>query len=136
MDEGTRFLILSLEGESYAIPITRLLEITIPRDIQKDANLTEMFEGKIEFRGKRIPVLNAKKVFKLPGKPGTALLVVNSVKGVLGILVDAVTEIIDTVQRPVPVPKGVMNPTLNYFGGIIRHKDALILLLNEDGLMP
>lgn len=136
MDEGTRFLILSLEGESYAIPIARLLEITMSRDIQKDANLTAVFEGKIEFRGKKIPVLNAKKVLKLPGKPGTALLVVNSIRGVLGILVDAVTEIIDSVQKPVPLPQGVMNPTLQYFGGIIRHKDDLILLLNEDGLMP
>ncbi len=136
MDEGTRFLILSLEGESYAFPITRLLEISIPRDIRKDANLTEMFEGKFEFRGKWIPVVNVKKLFKLPGKPGTALLIVKGAKGVLGMLVDAVTEIIDTMQKPVPMPRGVMNPTLHYFGGIIRHRDDLILLLNEDGLLP
>jgi purine-binding chemotaxis protein CheW len=136
MDDATRFLILSLEGERYAISITRLLEIAVPRGIQKDANLTEVFEGKVEFRGKRVPVLNIKKIFKLPGKPGTALLMIKSVKGVLGMLVDAVTEIIDTAQKPVPVPKGVMNPTLQYFGGILRHRDDLILLLNEDGLLP
>jgi purine-binding chemotaxis protein CheW len=136
MDEGTRFLILSLEGESYAIPITRLLEIAVPHGIQKDANLTEVFDGKFEFRGKWIPVLNLKKIFKLSGKRGTALLVVKGAKGVLGMLVDAVTEIIDTAQKPVPVPKGVMNPTLQYYGGILRHRDDLILLLNEDGLLP
>ena len=136
MDEGTRFLILSLEGERYSIPITRLLEITVPRGIQRDANLTEVFEGKFEFRGKWIPVLNIKKIFRLTGKPGTALLVIKGAKGILGILVDAVTEIIDTDQKPVPVPKGVMNPSLGYYGGIIRSKDGLILLLNEDGLLP
>ncbi len=136
MDDATRFLILSLEGERYAISITRLLEIAVPRGIQKDANLTEVFEGKVEFRGKRVPVLNVKKIFKLPGKPGTALLMIKGAKGVLGMLVDAVTEIIDTAQKPVPVPKGVMNPTLQYFGGILRHRDDLILLLNEDGLRP
>jgi purine-binding chemotaxis protein CheW len=136
MNEGTRFLIVSLGGESYAMPITRLLEITVPQAIKKDANLTEVFEGKFEFRGKWIPVLNVKKIFRLPGKPGTTLLVVNSAKGVLGMLVDAVTEIIDTAQKPVPVPKGVMNPTLQYFGGILRHRDDLLLLLNEDGLLP
>ena len=32
-----------------------------------------MFEGKFEFAGKWIPVLNIKKIFRLPGKPGTAL---------------------------------------------------------------
>lgn len=135
MDEGTRFLILSLEGERYAVPITRLLEITVPRNLQQDANLTEIFEGKVEFRGRLIPVLNAKKIFKLAGKPGVALLVVKGAKGVLGILVDAVTEIIDTDQKPVPLPRGVMNPTLPYYRGILRHASSLILVLNEDGLL-
>jgi purine-binding chemotaxis protein CheW len=136
MNQGTRFLIVSLGGESYAMPTTRLLEITVPQAIKKDANLTEVFEGKFEFRGKWVPVLNVKKIFRLPGMPGTTLLVVNGAKGVLGMLVDAVTEIIDTAQKPVPVPKGVMNPTLHYFGGILRHRDDLLLLLNEDGLLP
>jgi len=136
MDEATRFLILSLEGENYAIPITRLLEIMVSRDIQKDTNLTEIFEGKFEFRGKWVPVLNLKKLFKISGKPGTALLVVKSSKGTLGLLVDAVTEILDTAQRPVPMPRGVMNPSNRYYGGIIKQKENLVLLLNEDGLLP
>jgi purine-binding chemotaxis protein CheW len=136
MDEGTRFLILSLAGEEYAIAITRLLEITASRQLQKDPNLTEMFEGKFEYRGKLIPVLNIKKVFKLSGPPGVTLLVVKSGKGMIGILVDGVTEILDTDQKPVPMPKGVVNPTLQYYNGILRHKENLVLLLNEDGLMP
>ncbi len=128
-------MILSLDGGSYAISISRLLEITSPRGIQRDPNLTPVFEGKCEFRGKWIPVLNAKKIFKLSGKPGNALLVINSAKGVLGILVDAVNEIIDTDQKPVSLPKGVMNPALRFFAGVIRHKGELILLFNEDGLL-
>jgi len=136
MDDRTRFLILSLGGESYALPITRLLEIMVPRDIQKDANLTAMFEGKIEFRGKLIPVLNIKKIFQLPGALGATLLVVKSVKGTVGLLVDAVTEIMDSEQKPLPIPKGVINPTLQYYSGALRYKENIVLLLNEDGLLP
>jgi len=138
MDEGTRFLILSLEGENYAVPIASLLEITTPHELRKDPNLTELFEGKFEFRGKLIPVLNAKKLFKLPGKPGMTLLVVTTGKGTLGFLVDAVTEILDTDARQgvVPLPKGVINPSLQYYSGVLRHKENLVLLLNEDGLLP
>jgi len=135
MDEGTRFLILSLGGETYALPITRLLEITVPRNIQKDAKLTELFEGKIEYRGALIPVLNIKRLFKLPGTPGSALLVVKSCKGMLGLLVDAVTEILDSEQKPAPMPPGVVNPSYRYYSGVLRHKDNLVLLLNEDGLL-
>ncbi len=136
MAEGTRYLILSLLGEDYAMPITRLLEITVPRGIQKDKNLTEVFEGKFEFRGKSLPVLNLKKLFKLQDGPGTALLVVQSAKGTLAILVDAVTEIFDTTQKPALMPVGILNPTMRYYSGILKHRDNLVLLLNEDGLLP
>ena len=136
MDESTRFLILSLGGEGYAIPLTRLLEITAPHGLRRDTDLTEAFEGKYEFRGKWIPVLNLKKVFKLQEGSGAALLVIKSGKGVLGLLADSVTEILDTGQKPLPVPRGVINPSLRYYSGILRHGEGLVLLLNEDGLLP
>jgi purine-binding chemotaxis protein CheW len=136
MPEGTRYLILSLQGEGYAIPISRLLEIAAPRDIQQDKSLSELFEGKCEFRGRFVPVLNLKKILNLPGGKGTALLMVQSAKGTMGLLVDEVTEILDTAQKPAPVPVGVLNPSLRYYSGILRHRDNLVLLLNEDGLLP
>lgn len=135
MDESTRFLILSLDGESFALPIAKLVEITVPRGLQTDDKLTSIFEGKFEFRGKWIPVLNIKKILKLSTTPGSVLLVMNGVKGVLGLLVDGVVEIIDTDQKPAALPYGVMNPSQKYYSGIIRHKGQLILTLNEDGLL-
>jgi len=135
MDFGTRFLILSLGGENYAIPITRLLEITMPRNIQKDPKQADIFEGNVEYRGAWIPVVNMKKILKITGGPGENLLVVNSSKGVLGLLVDSVVEILDTDQKPVPMPRGVVNPSLTYFRGILRYKDNLVPLLDEDGLL-
>lgn len=136
MEEKTRFLILLLQGESFAIPITSLLEITVPRNIQKDPKLSEIFEGKIDYRGKMIPVVNLKKVLKLHGSPGGGLIVVKSSKGVLGLLVDAAKELLETAQRPIPMPRGVVNPSVNYFAGILRNNEDLVLLLNEDGLLP
>ncbi len=136
MDDSSRFLILSLGGDNYALPITKLIEISVPRNLQKDAKLTELFEGKIVHRGKTIPVMDVKKVFKISGPPGAALLVVRCAKGVLGLLVDSVTEIMDTAQQATPLPAGIMNPSLQYYRGILRHKDSLVLLLNEDGLLP
>jgi purine-binding chemotaxis protein CheW len=135
MDFGTRFLILSLGGENYAIPIARLLEITMPRNIQKDPKQAENFEGKVEYRGTWIPVVNIKKILNVAGGPGENLLVVNSSKGVFGLLVDSVVEILDTEQKPAPMPNGVVNPGLPYYRGILRHKDGLVPLLDEDGLL-
>jgi purine-binding chemotaxis protein CheW len=136
MEEKNRFLILLLQGESFAIPITSLLEITVPRNIQKDQKLSEIFEGKFDYRGKLIPVVNLKKILKLPGSPGGGLIVVKSSKGVLGLLVDTAKELLETAQKPVPMPRGVLNPSLNYYAGILRDREDLVLLLNEDGLLP
>jgi chemotaxis signal transduction protein len=136
MDDKTRFLIVLLEGESFAIPITSLLEITISRNIQKDQKLSEIFEGKFDYRGKMIPVVNLKKVLKLPGNPGGGLIVVKSSKGVLGLLVDTAKELLETTQKPVPMPRGILNPSLNYYAGILRNREDLVVLLNEDGLLP
>lgn len=136
MDQKTRFLILSLQGESFAIPVASLLEISVPRTIQKDQNLSEIFEGRIDYRGKLIPVVNLKKILRLPGNPGGGLVVLKSSKGVFGLLVDAAKELLETAQKPVPMPHGVLNPDLNYYAGILRHREDLVLLLNEDGLLP
>ena len=135
MGTETRFLILSLDGEGYAIPIDRVAEITVPREMRRNGDLTEVFEGRVEFRGKWMPVLNLRKLFKLSGAPGSVLLIVKSGKGDIGMLVDAVTEILDADKKPLPMPQAVLNPSLPYFHGIIRHKGKLVLLLNEDGLL-
>ncbi len=135
MDEKKRYLILALEGESYAIPIESLVEITAPRNIQRDQKLSEVFEGKIEYRGKPIPVVNLKKILKLPGAPGAGLIVIKSAKGMLGLLVDMAKELLETTQAPVPLPPGAVNPSLPYYAGILRNREDLVLLLNEDGLL-
>lgn len=136
MDETNRFLILSLEGEHYAISISRLIEISAPREIRKDPKLTEIFEGKVDYRGKWIPVINLRRLFKVPGGASTALLIIKSLKGPLGIVVDGVSEIVAVEHAPVPIPRGVINPSIKYYRGILRHGDILTLLINEDGLLP
>ncbi len=117
------------------MPVTRVAEISTSQGLEPDSNLTASFEGKIEFRGRRIPVLNLKKLFRLQGGAGKVMLVLKSQKGKVGVLVDAVTEILDTDRQAIPMPYGVVNPSLPYYRGILRHRGGLILLLNEDGLL-
>ena len=135
MAEGKRYLIFSLEGENYAIPVSGLLEITVARNVQKDPSLGG-FEGKFEFRGSWVPVLNINAFFRLTSKPGTTLLVVRGKKRIIGILVDAVTDIFDTEQKLIQLPTGLVDPALRCYVGLLRYKETLVLLLNEDGLLP
>ena len=53
-----------------------------------------------------------------------------------GLLVDAVTEIVDTQQKPAPLPgRRAWIRAQRYYAGVLRSKGELILLLNEDGLL-
>ena len=131
-----RFLILSLAGETFAITIESLIEIAVPRVITKEPNLSEIFEGKVEYRGGEIPVVNLKKVLKMPGDPGRSLIVVKSTKGVLGLLVDAANELLESSQQPVQLPPGLLESKHNYYAGILRNREDLVLLLNENRLLP
>jgi chemotaxis signal transduction protein len=135
MAEGKRYLIFSLEGENYAVPIAGLLEITVARNIEKDLDLPG-FEGKVEFRGSWVPVLSIHKFLNLSSPPGSTLLVTQGKNGILGLLVDAVTDILDTGQSLIPMPDNLVDPDLRCYNGILRYKETLALLLNEDGLLP
>ncbi|MDA8099704.1 MAG: chemotaxis protein CheW [Nitrospiraceae bacterium] len=136
MAETTRYLIVQLEGEDFAIPITSLLEIAASHQVQKDPNLSEIFEGKIDYRGKMIPAVNLKKVLGMSGKPGNALIVIKGAKGVLGLLVDAAKELLEFTGRPLPLPAGIINSGRLLYAGVLKSRDELVLLLNEDGLLP
>ena len=134
MADETRFLILSLGGAGYAVPVSRVVEITAPRDIQRDKGLTEAFEGKVEYRNKLLPVLNVRKVLRLGGEGGSTMLVLRTAKGEVGFLVDAVIEIADSAA-PSPMPRGVLDSAFPYYRGVLRHKNELVLVLNEDGMV-
>lgn len=136
MAESVRYLILTLNEETFAIPIASLLEITVPRDIQRDPNLSEIFEGKVDYRGRLIPVLNLKKVLKLPGGAGASMIVTKCGKGVVALLADGAKELLETREVPTQMPAGVVNPSLSCYAGVLRNRDELVLLLNEDGLLP
>jgi chemotaxis signal transduction protein len=136
MNDGTRYLIISLGDGKYALPLARLQEIAAPRAIQKAPELAEPFEGRYEHRGTTISVLNMNKLFRLSDKIGQTLLVINNSQGLLGLLVDGVSEIFDAEQKPIAMPGGVVESGGDRYGGILRHNEDLVLLLNEDGLLP
>jgi chemotaxis signal transduction protein len=135
MDEQNRFLIVSLEGEPFALPVANLVEITVPRAVQKDPQLSALFEGMMEYRGVMIPVADLKKILNIPGRPGPSLLVMKNTKGTLGFLVDTAVELLTAAEAPAQLPRGLMRDGQKIYAGILRKADELVLLLNVEGLL-
>jgi chemotaxis signal transduction protein len=135
MDEQNRFLVVSLEKEHFALPLANLIEITVPRAVHKDPQLSPLFAGAMEYRGSRIPVADLKKLLKLPGRPGASLVVMKSPAGMRGFLVDTALELVTAAESPAPLPRGLISGSHRAYAGIFRGRDGLVLLLDVDGLL-
>jgi hypothetical protein len=49
--------------------------------------------------------------------------------------VDAAKEILESAQKPAQLPKGIMDPHQTYYAGILRNREELVLILNENSLL-
>jgi purine-binding chemotaxis protein CheW len=91
--------------EEYAIDLRRLREILQPLPITRVPRAPEFIEGVMNLRGEVIPVIDVRKRLGLVPRPGgrSKVLVVNIAGRALGMIVDAVSEV-------VRIPRSAIGP--------------------------
>ena len=128
-----QIVVFRLGGEDYGIEINQVREIIRKREITPVPRQPPYVEGVINVRGTIIPVINLKKRFGLLGDPSTQphTIIVESGEGLVGILVDSVSEVIrvprDRIHHPPPVSMSVDS---EYLRGICRVGDRLLIYLD------
>jgi purine-binding chemotaxis protein CheW len=130
-----QIVVFRLGGEDYGIEISQVREIIKKRSITPMPRQPAYVEGVINVRGTIIPVVNLRKRFGLTGdelsEPHT--IIVESGDGLVGILVDSVSEVIrlpqDRIHPPPPVSIGVDS---EYLRGICRVGDRLLVYLDVE----
>ena len=122
-----------LGGEEYGIEISQVREIIRRREITPIPRQPSYVEGVLNVRGTIIPVVNLKKRFGLTGEiskhPHT--IIVESGDGLVGLLVEAVSEVLrvpaDHIHPPPSVTTGVDS---EYLRGICRIGERLLIYLD------
>jgi purine-binding chemotaxis protein CheW len=128
-----QIVVFKLGEEDYGIEINQVREIIRKREITPVPRQPPYVEGVINVRGTIIPVLNLKKRFGLPTDPSTQphTIIVESGEGLVGILVDSVSEVIRVPQERIHHPPSVsMGVDGQYLRGICRVGDRLLIYLN------
>jgi len=128
-----QIVVFRLGGEDYGIEINQVREIIRKREITPVPRQPPYVEGVINVRGTIIPVVNLKKRFGLPSDPSTQphTIIVESGDGLVGILVDSVSEVIRVPQDRIHNPPAVsMTVDSQYLRGICRVGDRLLIYLN------
>ena len=140
-EEEASFLVFSLGGDEYGLPIAAVDEVMkVPDTLTRIPKTPAFLEGVINLRGAVLPVIDQRRRFDLPPLTEGArrrLIVLRSGQHRAGILVDGVSEIL---RRPpddiAPAPDLAGEPT-RLVSGILNLEQAgrIILLLDPAELL-
>ena len=129
---------VKLGTEHYGVDTTKIREIVRVREITPIPRQPHYVEGVMNVRGAVIPVVNLKKRFGLQGNSSKHqhIVVVESVKGLVGVLVDSVTEVIrvpaQQIHPPPQVARGIDD---EYLRGICKLGEKLMIYLDLEKLL-
>ena len=131
-----QLVVFELGDESYAVDISRVQDINRMQEITEIPHAPESVVGVINLRGRVIPVIDLRKRFGLPEAvhtKDTRIVVVHLEGNLIGVIVDAVSQVLrisaDIVEPPSPVLAGVDS---RYLRGIAKLDDRLVILLDLD----
>ena len=134
-----QLVVFQLGAELYGVEIARVHEIIRLQAITRVPRAPAFVEGIINLRGKVIPVVDLRRRFGLPTAEHTRasrIVVVEIGDQVVGLIVDAVSEVLRiagaTVEPPSPVVAG---PESEYLHGIAKLPERLVMLLDLDRVL-
>ena len=128
-----------LDQEEYGIEITKVQEIILMGDITRVPQTPEYIKGLINLRSTVIPILDLRLRFGLKWEGATdktRIMVVNVGGKTIGIIVDAVSEVLRISQEQVaPPPPTVAGLGRDYLTGLVKLEKRLLILLDIDKIL-
>lgn len=131
-----------LRKEEYGFNILNVQEIKGLTDITRVPFASDFIKGVINLRGSVLPVVDLKKRLSLQDTPyteSTRIVIVKIDDISVGMIVDAVTEVITLDAARIDKTKEVDNDASRFITGIGKEDDRLIIMLNLHeivGLQP
>jgi purine-binding chemotaxis protein CheW len=119
----------------YAIDIAYIREIVNPLMITPLPHSPAEVVGVADHRGEVVPIIDLRIRFGLAGSEATRTtkwILVNSTRGLIGLVVDAVTEVFGTGGEEVrPTPEIGGNKDMRGISGVVTHNGTLTFVLDK-----
>ena len=137
--EAEQYLTFRLDGLDYGIPIHQVQEIRGWTKVTPLPNSPRYIRGVLNLRGTIVPIIDLRLRFNLPEVPYdaiTVIVVINVGPRLAGIVVDAVSDVIDLdpeQRRNAPEFEGQANR--QFVQGLTQVEDKLLVLIDVDKLV-
>ncbi len=131
-----QFLTFRLGDEEYAIDILKVQEIKGHTALTPLPNTPPFIKGVMNLRGAIVPVISLRERFSLGARPYDKLAVIIIVAlgaRVVGLLVDAVSDVIDLAQAEIePAPELGASVDTSALTGLAKVSGKLVALLDVE----
>ena len=128
-----------LADEEYGIEIKKVREIILVGEITRVPQTPPYVKGLIKLRSTVIPIIDLKLRFGLPETEPTdetRIVVANVAGKTIGVIVDAVSEVLRISQEQIaPPPPTVAGLGREYLVGLARLKERLLILLDIEKII-
>lgn len=133
-------VIFRLAEELYAIDIQSVQEIVRMQAITPVPGVDVWVEGITNLRGRVVPVIDLRRRCGITATAAGAesrIVVVNAEHGTLGLIVDAVVEVLRIPEAQIEQPGAIVAaPGKGYLRGIAKLDDRLVSLMDLEGVLP
>ena len=132
-------VIFRLGEEFYALDIQSIQEIVRMQAITPIPGAEPWVEGITNLRGRVVPVIDLRvRCGMAPADHSaeTRIVVVNAEGGMVGFIVDAVTEVMRIPADQIEPPAPFVSSAGRYVRGIAKLEDRLVSLMNLAGVLP
>lgn len=134
--EGGRYLTFMLRDEYYGVPISKVREINQIMEITPVPKTPSFVEGVVNLRGKILPVVNLRQKLgfeKIDYNRETCIIVIEAQMGHIGVVVDAVREVVDLKDDQMEAPPHMGDQSeMRFLSGLGKQDDKVIILLDVD----
>ena len=133
------FILFELAGTTYGVRSRFVQQIEMIEDVASVPNAHTALDGVVLVRGQVIPALNLRTRFgfdRIERDLRSRLVVINTGRRVVGLLVDTAREFIKIPTESIePPPEALTGLSGRYLEGIATVKERMILILNLDAVL-
>lgn len=137
--ERQQYVIVKLDDEIYGIDIQKVQVIERLSRITRVPQASSEIRGVINLRGDIIPVMSIKERLEMQEDTYTdesRVIILNTKKGSMGIIVDAVREVLDIDTEDMDNVRELSNNiNSQYIYALGKVKDQIVVILNIEGIM-